>query len=136
MGGALQGSPNTVYGDYADPEDWGSGSATGDYFGGPESGAGGGVLRLRTGKLELEGKLLSSGINDGAGGSIFVSANSLHGNGQIQAAGADGAYGDDGASGGGRVAVYARDFGQFNTNRIAANGGRSNKANGTVLLPQ
>ena len=123
--GTCQGAANSIYGDYADPDDWGSGSADG--------GPGGGLVRLHAGHLQLEGTILADGqrgpfiFGGGSGGGIFVSVDTLAGSGFIRAGGGQGG-GDHatarngGGGGGGRVAVYARDYGGFNTNRITAPG--------------
>src|SRR5205823_2048126 len=70
-------TPNAVYGNYADPDDWGSG-------GGNQSGggsAGGGLVRLAAGTLVLDGQLLANGTltswEGGSGGGIYVTVNTL-----------------------------------------------------------
>jgi hypothetical protein len=110
------------YGDYADPNDWGSGS-------GPNSGGiGGGLVRITAGALTLDGQLLANGGtlggSSGSGGGIYVAVTTLSGTGQITAAGGGtnltaGYCG----GGGGRVAIYAADFTGFNLAAIAAPGG-------------
>ena len=52
------GGTNAVYGDYADPDDWGSGS--GGAFRGP-SQPGGGLVRISATDLELDGQILRGG---------------------------------------------------------------------------
>ena len=63
VGGAYGGTPNPVYGDYSDPDDWGSG-------GGETKG--GGLVRIRAQALILEGKILADGetatVRGGASG--------------------------------------------------------------------
>jgi len=121
--GVVRGSSaptNAVYGDYADPEDWGSG-------GGDVSG--GGLVRLHAGSLILEGQLLADGTSGslantdtgaGSGGGIYVGVGVLRGAGLIRAAG-----GASSPGGGGRVAVYAADYSGFDLNRIQAPAGVS-----------
>ncbi|HEX8203831.1 MAG TPA: hypothetical protein VF590_25365 [Isosphaeraceae bacterium] len=105
-----RGASNAVYGDYADPDEPGSGS-------GPNySSPGGGLARITAGTLQLDGQLLADGPgasgNSGAGGSgggIAVAVATLRGGGLIRARGGVGGRnptgGAGGAGGGGRVAV-------------------------------
>jgi hypothetical protein len=126
LGGSNLGSANAVYGDYADPEDWGSGSV---------AVAGGGLVRLRVGTLVLEGQVLANGDFEsfngtgGSGGGIYVAAGVLTGGGSIRAAG--GQYSSGVVSGGGgRVAVYAADWSGFNLAQITAPGGNGSDPGG------
>lgn len=68
------GGANAVYRDYADPDDW---------DGGGTLSAGGGLARLTSGSLQLDGQLLANGTSDcGGGGSrggIFVAVSNLTG---------------------------------------------------------
>ena len=59
LGGSQGGASNTVYDDYANPTDSGSGSGPG----GSVPTAGGGVLFLNAGTLQLDGALLASGAS-------------------------------------------------------------------------
>lgn len=126
---------NPVYGDPANPNEWGSG-------GGIERGqigsAGGGVVRLRAAELHLDGGLWSNGADTnnrgrGSGGSIYIETGQLAGSGGIRADGGSG-LGGAGGGGGGRIAVYAGDWSGFETNRIVADGGsdRAAGSRGTV----
>lgn len=121
VGGAESGVPNAVYGDYANPNDWGSGSS--------DTAAGGGLIRLAAGTLALDGQLLAQGqdgANGGSGGGIYVAVTTLQGQGSIQAAGGVGQGGGPfwgGGGGGGRVAVYAQGMAGFDASRITAPGG-------------
>ena len=83
---------NPTYGDYADPDDWGSDAG---YL-----NLGGGLLRLTAGVLTLNGRILANGQqgNDSAGngpggsaGGIFIETAVLGGTGSITAKGGDGA---------------------------------------------
>ena len=112
-------STNAVYGNYADPDEWGSGG------GGPNGAAGGGLVRLTADTLELNGQVLANGqavggfdSGDGSGGGIYVSVKTLVGTGLIKARGGGGSY----PGGGGRIAVYASDLTSFDTSRITAEG--------------
>ena len=112
-------STNAVYGDYADPNDWGSGG------GGPAGGAGGGLVRIHAETLVLDGQILSNGqavggfvSGDGSGGGIYISVNTLSGSGSINARGGSGSY----PAGGGRIAVYASDLSGFDSSRITSQG--------------
>ena len=124
---------NSTYGDYALPDDWGSG--------GGNSFAGGGLAHIQALTVQLNGAILANGGSsaqyydsaNGSGGSILISTATLSGSGMIEAAGGSG-Y--NGGGGGGRVAVYAGDMSGFNPANIAAPGGSGNAAGGpgTVYL--
>jgi RHS repeat-associated protein len=114
---------NAIYGDYTNPDETGSGSHN-DVVAYP----GGGLIRLTAAALALDGQILADGVSGGSGGGIFVSVATLTGSGIIRAA--DGVDG----GGGGRVAVYAADFGAFDTGSITAPGGASSGGAGTVYL--
>jgi RHS repeat-associated protein len=125
--------PNAVYGDYADPEDWGSGG------GRPNTGAhGGGLIRVRAGSITLDGEIEAAGnglgiFGGGSGGGVLVAAETLSGNGAIILRGGGVFEGPGG--GGGRAAVYAEDLSGFNTNNILVPGGIGAQK-GTVYLRQ
>lgn len=115
------GRTNAVYGDYTNPDDWGSGG---------NSGAGGGLVRITAGAIQLDGQVAADGVatagGSGSGGSVYLSTDALRGAGSIRAD----ANGGDGGAGGGRVAVYAADVSGFDTTRITAGGYSA----GTVYL--
>ena len=134
LGGAAVGTVNAVYGDYADPDDWGSGST---------EVPGGGLVRLRAGTLQLNGEVRAdcpgACIAGGSGGGIFIEVGSIAGQGSIRAAGSGaGCTVPRSSGGGGRIAIYAQDFSGFNTNRITAPGGGDGAQGGagTVHLLQ
>ncbi|MEX2137833.1 MAG: DUF6531 domain-containing protein, partial [Pirellulales bacterium] len=140
--GGFAGTTNAVYGDYADPEEWGSG---GTRFNLQDHTDGGGLVRLRSQALILHGQLLADGLGPtlsmgggGSGGSIFVDADTLSGTGTIRAAGGAGVGGNAGGGGGGRIAVYARDSSGFNLQNVSAPGGMApgNGRAGTVHVVQ
>ena len=125
LGASSRGASNAVYGDYADPDDWGSG-------GGPSrTSPGGGLVRIVADTFQLDGSVGANGIgpwwgtSGGAGGGVRVAVRTLSGTGYIGATGAH-------RGGGGRIAVYAEDFSGFNTGRITAFGGTGGA--GTVFL--
>ena len=131
LGGAYSGVANAVYGDYRNPNELGSG---GGAFDGPTQGAGGGLVRISAGNVQVDGKILAngqaSGGSGGSGGGIWLSVGSLNGTGTISASGANGNSYCGG--GGGRVAVL---YGTANfnlTNNILANAGTANSAKGSV----
>jgi hypothetical protein len=152
LGGAHSGPTNDVYGDYANPTNWGSGGSfiSSDTTG----GSGGGLVRLTAATLALDGQILANGTASsapgafgrfpggaGAGGGAYVSVTTLQGAGSIQAAGGtNGVGGSDGAGGGGgRVAVYATDWSAFDLTKIQALGGVGGNVSGgagTVYLKQ
>ena len=130
LGNVYGGAANAVYGDYADPNDWGSGGGENPWGGSP----GGGLVQVEAGTLVLDGQIVTNGGNggytQGSGGGIRVRVGTLAGQGQINAHGGTGAGG--GYGGGGRVAVYAQDFSGFNTNSILALGwGGGRRGDGT-----
>ncbi|MFV1968516.1 MAG: hypothetical protein ACC628_24095 [Pirellulaceae bacterium] len=131
VGDSFAGSTNAVYGDFADPDDWGSG-------GNRHSAAGGGLVRITAEAFQLDGSLFADGQvgsstgGGGSGGGIYVAVNNLTGSGSIQAAGASGR---PNGGGGGRVAVYAQDFGDFDTDAITAPGA-GNGTDGSVHIVQ
>ena len=106
-GGEGGGPGGTNYGSIIAPVDFGSGGGNGGY--GP-GGVGGGSARLNVGgTLTVLGQLLANGQNigggygaGGSGGSVYLTAGTLAGNGVIRAAGGDGANG----GAGGRIALY------------------------------
>ena len=137
LGSAVDGTPNAVYGDYADPSDWGSG-------GGKQPG--GGLVRIVAATLTLDGQLLADGLRPvnpttaggGAGGGIYVAVDHLQGAGLISARGGDAGNSGDffgGSGGGGRIALFTPDLAGFDTSRITAQGGYGAGA-GTVWIVQ
>ena len=130
-----RGTTNAAYGDYTNPDDFGSG-------GGPGGGAGGGLVRITAATLDLDGQVLadggdagyddSGGYGGGSGGGIYVSVTTLSGAGLIEAASGD--INGGGFAGGGRVAVYAADFSGFNVANITAPAGGHGGSAGTVYL--
>ncbi|RFA25348.1 hypothetical protein CAI21_19385 [Alkalilimnicola ehrlichii] len=117
--GVAQGrTADCIYGRYDLPRFPGSG--------GNNSGAGGGVAIVRAGALALNGQLLADHRNNGAaGGSIDVTVTDLTGSGSISAAGGWNASG-------GRVALRAHGFSDFNLGNIRATAGGG--APGTIYL--
>ena len=124
-GGSDNGRENAVYGDYTNPIDWGSGGG---------GTAGGGLVRITAGQLNLDGQILANGVSGsapGSGGGIYLAVQSISGSGTIRAGGPIGGSGASG--GGGRVAVWAGDFTNFDTNHITAPSD-GNRGGGTVYL--
>jgi RHS repeat-associated protein len=108
------GSASAVFGDYADPDEPGSGGGI---------TAGGGLIRITAASLTLDGQIRadgSGGNGTGSGGGIWISTDSIRGGGSIIAAGGNSSFG---AGGGGRVAVYSADTSGFDTSHIAVPGG-------------
>jgi hypothetical protein len=130
MGFFEEGTPNAVYGDYADPDEPGSGTGVGR-----SPAPGGGLVRITAKTMQLDGQVLADGGrtgsgNDGPGGSgggIYIAVTTLQGSGLIRARGGAGglnpAGGFGGAGGGGRVAVCAQDYQAFGLTKITAPGG-------------
>ncbi|MEM8962621.1 MAG: Ig-like domain-containing protein, partial [Acidobacteriota bacterium] len=112
----------------------GGGLRTADATNGP-AGNGGGVVYLEVGgTLTLDGTINSRGDDGhaaigggGAGGSVWIDATTLAGSGTIDAHGGDGVAcpsGDDGAGGGGRVALHVDTLSGFDpATQVVAWGG-------------
>jgi hypothetical protein len=118
-----------VYGDYADPQDWGAGGGI---------GPGGGHVNLSAGSLVLDGEIYAYGSGNGAGGGVYVSVGTLSGNGGIGAGGAS-PDGSRSGGGGGRIAVYYVNNDGFDFDNVIAPGGvgsfgGSNGGTGTVYV--
>ncbi|MEK6854988.1 MAG: hypothetical protein AABX73_02085, partial [Nanoarchaeota archaeon] len=103
-GGAGGGNTRAIYGNLKNPYSLGSGG---------DEGTGGGAVYIHTnGSVIINGKILVNGFNmtctacaSGAGGSIFIEANNITGNGTIDAGG--GTFLQRGAGGGGLIALVA-----------------------------
>ena len=122
-------APNAVYGQYANPNELGSGSGT--YSGGSP---GGGLVRIAAGTAQVDGAILANGgtgpDEGGSGGGLWLSAGTLSGSGQIAANGGNG-IGYDGG-GGGRVALYYSSS-TFNlSSNVTANAGDGPEGPGSV----
>jgi len=114
MGGGFAGG--ITYGSATQPSDWGSSgsSACGSPSEAGAGGNGGGRIRLNvSGTLALEGGIYANGSSGqdtsrdgggGSGGSIWITADTLNGNGQIRANGGTG-HNNGGGGGGGRIAL-------------------------------
>ncbi len=138
-GAGINGKPNPTYGDLRHPAEPGSG-------GGTDLGnaAGGGVVRVTAGSALLDGGILAQGGKGfdyynraaGSGGGILINAGTLQGKGTISAGGGNG-WGDGGAGGGGRIALYIWDSLTLPQSRIVAPGGETGQnpgQTGTVFL--
>lgn len=132
-----------------------SGSSHGGYGGGGEppygdvyypvtlgssgnSNRGGGPIHLFiTNTLTLSGSIQSNGNLDGSGGSIWLEAGTLIGNGTIEA---NGGTGGGAGGGGGRIAIYATDWSGYTGAFEADFGGMACpqsiflQCNGTIYL--
>jgi RHS repeat-associated protein len=110
LGGLLCGSTCKVYGDFRNPNELGSGSAT--------WGAGGGLVRIRALTMVLNGAIIANGLSCGSvgmepgcgasGGGIRLDAGTLSGAGMVTANGGLGKanWPAGGGGGGGRIAIY------------------------------
>jgi hypothetical protein len=143
--GGTGGASTTVpggqsYGSASQPVDRGSGGGYGE---GPLVGGsqGGGAIRFNIGGVFIiDGELSAeggAGLQDesggGSGGSIWVNAKILEGNGLIAADGGDGQLYNGGGGAGGRIALYS-DLPGF-VGEISANGGGGafDGGNGTIV---
>jgi hypothetical protein len=130
---------NSIYGDFANPNESGSGgggySSWGSVYPG---GNGGGLVRIIAGSITLDGNIYANGgvsqyYSGGSGGGIYIGTDILTGSGAIRARGGSGS----GAGGGGRIAVYYSDISGYNTANITAYGGDGTSGDGgagTVYL--
>ena len=97
------------YGSITQPITLGSGG--GSYFSIPASAGGGAVRLIVSGALTLNGSVVAAGVpgsspsGSGAGGSIWITAGSFSGIGNLQASGGGGGGNSWGGGGGGRIAV-------------------------------
>ena len=137
--GSAEPVVNAVYGDYANPNELGSGGGSDS----GEGGNGGGLVRISANLLALEGQILANGGNGGfwggggSGGGIKLQVNTLSGTGAVRANGGTGGSGA-GGGGGGRIAVYYTTASDFDFSRISVGGGDGYQVGGvgTVLLQQ
>jgi hypothetical protein len=129
-------TPNTVYGDFRNPNELGAG-------GGGSSG--GGLVRITASHAVIDGIIRANGASTsngrGAGGGIRLDIDSLSGGGTISANGG-GAATSVGGGGGGRVALYYEDASGFDlANNATAHGGTSTSSTlrgavGTIYLAE
>ena len=126
------GVAGDVYGSVDDPNELGSGAST------PSSAVGkngGGLVRILTDVLELNGLITADGVtggNGGAGGSINIRAREIRGSGTLSASGGDG--GDQsGGGGGGRIAVRWQ-VGDIERWTISARGGDAYRDGGAGTI--
>lgn len=125
-GGKGASAQSRCYGSVRYPVDYGSSGQ------GNGSGHAGGAIRITSlGDMAINGSVRSDGGNvnyrPGSGGSVYLTANSISGNGAISANGGAQIHSTSiSAGGGGRVAVHltgaGNDFSQF-TGKISAYGG-------------
>ncbi len=137
LGGTLDGlGPGPVHGDQTDPDDLGSGGSIGACGAGYN---GGGRMRLRAGRMIVDGALRADGAagsgcqpGSGSGGSIHLTVGDLSGSGTVSASGGAGEVG----GGGGRVAIVY-DASSFPRESVHATGGQGRNrvgGNGTIYL--
>jgi len=122
-----------IYGDPSNPNDLGSGGgSTGNI-----AGNGGGLVRIKTQSLTLDGSIIADGGNaqyssgGGSGGGIRIDAATLSGSGYIYARGGTTQTTNytSGGGGGGRIAIYYGSMSLPQANVSAAGG--SGAASGT-----
>jgi RHS repeat-associated protein len=137
VGGIGSGTPstaNSVYGDFRNPNEPGSGGA-GVLTAGRRGGNGGGLIRIIAQSMNLNGQIIANGGSfstdccegGGSGGGIRIDAGTLAGTGSISARGGNGNNGGAGG-GGGRIAVYYQDVANFNLANVTAFGGTGSNA--------
>jgi hypothetical protein len=135
---------NEVYGSIFDPKDPGAGG--GGYISTDAGGNGGGVIRIASSEVIVDGRIDADGgmspyyAGGGSGGSIRLDVTTLKGTGEIHADGGD--CKDRGAGGGGRIALYYANITGFDITKITALGGihtnstdaKQNGGAGTIYL--
>jgi len=109
LGGTSSGVSNPVYGDFANPNELGSGGGTANWQ--YPGGNGGGLLKIEVDTITLNGSILANGENRlysgcGSGGGINISVKTLTGGGRIAVDGGRYLGGSGFGGGGGRVAIY------------------------------
>ena len=133
LGAAWDGNPNATYGDYHDPQEWGSGGGS-SY----SSGAGGGLIRITAGSAQIDGAILANGVSavgynggGGSGGGIYLSVGKVGGRGLVSASGGSSSY--HGGGSGGRVAVYYTSLNGFDAaTQVVTHGGEGGHGTGAV----
>ena len=131
-GGYAWGGGSSPYGSIKEPFEPGLGAlAQGDQRN-KISGIGGGAIKLMiTGTLTLDGSIVALGTADqniarsgGTGGSIWISANQISGEGKIDASGPTGIGNDQivGTGSGGRIALYTQSPLAFPMANVACSG--------------
>ena len=136
-GGLSSGNLGTWYGSALNPNNTGSGGGSSSYGAG---GIGGGYLHLAVVRiLKLEGTISVTGTGGdalnsggGSGGSVWISADDILGNGLITAKGGDG-KGTGGGGSGGRVGIYLQKPMSFE-GHLHAQGGSGQVAGGAGTL--
>ena len=136
--GVAAAPANMVYGDFRDPNEPGSGAG--------RLGAGGGLVRITAGTLELDGLIAADGqyagyySGGGSGGGIRLDVGILSGEGLIRSRGGA-AYPSDqlAGGGGGRIAIFYEELIGFDlTSRVDVGGGDGtgslDGSSGTVYL--
>ena len=121
-GGSGAAPAGVVYDSVYQPQLAGGGGSLSCGGTGYRGGAGGGVVALTVGTLQLDGQILARGETrslgqaGGAGGSVLVQAATIAGAGSIDVSGGQGDYycPGGGVGGGGRVALVAATFTGFN----------------------
>ncbi|MEO6924917.1 MAG: hypothetical protein ABI142_13910, partial [Bryocella sp.] len=144
VGGNLAAS--TTYGSPSAPVDLGSGGGSYESIG----GSGGGAIKLNvTTTLANNGIISAKGTTfivctgsgacgggyagGGSGGSVYVTAGTLVGNGTFNADGGPNASGDGSGGGGGRVAIYSSDASSFSGFIASTASGGAIVAAGSVM---
>jgi hypothetical protein len=133
--GNTGGTVNAVYGNANDPNQPGSGGGT-DCGGGSNSG--GGLVRINTGAVQLDGTITADGAANpgngcaggGSGGGIRLNAGTLAGAGTVTANGGSASGFSAGGGGGGRVAVFFDALSGFSGANVQANGGPGQQSGG------
>jgi hypothetical protein len=141
-GNSSSGAPGgTNYGSATQPMDFGSGGGNGQntITGGSD---GGGALRISVGgTLNVNGNISANGNSGwqddsggGAGGSVWITANTLAGTGNISASGGDGVLYGGGGGGGGRIAIYSPTNHFTGTTNANGGSGATPGQPGTIFL--
>lgn len=137
----LNTEQTTTYGSNTQPTMFGSGGGgggNGDNFTGERAGYGGGKIRLDSigtvtvnGSIKADGETAPASAGGGAGGSIYLTIQTLAGGGSISVNGGNGVT-NGGGGGGGRAALYYTVIDGFTLGNITATKGLKGGGVGTA----
>ncbi len=143
VGGVFNAATNSVYGDFRNPSEVGSGGGS---FQGAAGGNGGGLARIVaqsmvvTGSIRANGGVATQFSAGGSGGGLRIDVGTLSGSGSITANGSPASpVTGGGGGGGGRVAIYYQsaptfDFGNVTAFGATFSGSSINGGPGTIYL--
>ena len=145
-GDASSTAGGSVYGSKSQPAEIGSGGGKPTSNSGTGGKGGGSVKLAISGDVVNNGAITANGENGlvygsgGSGGSVWIEANNISGEGLIEADGGDGTTQQSpppvGAGGGGRIALYYQDRNQLSTTTRRGELSANEAQNGTIYEHQ